>query len=204
MAFVNAISENREIVCPPNVRKIIAHEFLQNLEQIHVLEASLKLVLALQAESAGNSNSNSGSRIIPQPLNFAPNTFENLDKKGNKKDPDQKPPKSLREKKPKKSPARHETEKKGSQTVRTTKDEKNIHSKKNDDGKKSSVSTRQFISDEDREKIDTIGSLPSGRSVTAGRTAPREKRKTVALGTMAVQEETIEEGDVDKKRRISK
>jgi len=73
--------------------------------------------------------------------------------------------------------------------------------KKNDDGKKSS---RQFISDEDREKIDTIGSLPSGRSVTAGRTAPREKRKTVALGTMAVQEETIEEGDGDKKRRISK
>jgi len=230
LAFVNAISENREIVCPAHVRKIIAHEFLQNLEQIHVFDMPLKNVLALQAESAGNSNSsagisnsstgilnnstgisntytgisNSASRTIQRPLSFGAHahTFENLDKKGNKKkDPDQKGSKSTREKRPKKLPPGPEAEKdkKGSQTVRTTKDEKNVLSKKSD-SKKSSVSARQVITEEDLEKLDP--KALSTRSVTTGRANPREKRKTVAPGTMIV--ETIEEGDGDKKRRISK
>jgi len=216
------------------VRKIIAHEFLQNLEQIHVFDMLLKNVLALQAESAGNLNSsagisnstgisnsstgisnsstgisnsytsisNSASRTIPRPLSFGTHPFENLDKKGNKKkDPDQKGSKSSREKRPKKSPPGPEAEKdkKRSQTVRTTKDEKNVLSKKSD-SKKSSISTRQVITEEDLVKLEKA-SL-STRSVTSGRAAPREKRKTVAPGTMIV--ETVEEGDGDKKRRISK
>jgi len=100
--YINSLSENREITCGPALRKIIAQDILQYMEQIRGIEPTLKNHLMLQTEIA---LSDSNGKI--RPIAMTPLVLDNLGKK-TKRDSYSK---SMREKKSKRSARGEEKEK---------------------------------------------------------------------------------------------
>jgi len=202
LSFINSLSENKEITCGPTLRKIIAQDIIQNMEQVRVIEPSLKNSLMQQTEHSLLSSSNGTGKI--RPIAMTPLVFDNLEKKPIKQS------KSTREKRSKKS-ARDE-DNRGSLTARYQKFDGASNVRK---VFSASFSSRPKLTEEDSEgeKTPSVRDSNSGkgtttknasRSVTTGRSTPRGKRKTVALGTSIVAEEPEPEGDNERKRRISK